>query len=158
VEITSERFGAIAADDSMTILMAAPVLGFPETSSYVLVEDGPGSPFTWLQSVQQPELAFAAVNPFDFYAQYDFELARADQDDLQLDRSEEAHVLVLISIPPRPQDMTANLVAPIVINLRNRRAKQVVLYDSLYTTRHYLLPEEVRQADDTEARLAGGDR
>jgi flagellar assembly factor FliW len=154
LRVDTERFGVVEVEESATIEMAAPILGFPATNSYALVDAGEDSPFTWLQSVQQPELAFAAVDPFAFFADYDFELPRADQDDLRLESGEGARVLVLVSIPADVQNMSANLVAPVVINTKSRRAKQVVLYDTPYTTRHYLLPEAARKAVPGHARAA----
>jgi len=85
VEIQTERFGAIVVEESAVIEMEAPILGFPESSAYALLPADEDSPFLWLQSVQEPELAFAGVNPFPFFPDYDFELPKADQEDLGLE-------------------------------------------------------------------------
>ena len=39
-------------------------------------------------------------------------------------------------------DLTANLIAPIVINARTRKGKQIVLDRSPYTTKHRLFPQD----------------
>ena len=52
----------------------------------------------------------------------------------------------IVTIPENYLEMTANLIAPLVINKDKGVAKQFVLTSMDYDTRHYLLPEEMRNA------------
>jgi len=145
VRIVSERLGLVYADEGDLVEMSAPIPGFPQSLRYCLIptDEAGGSPFLWLQSMDEPALAFIAVVPFEFFPEYDMELPGPDQEELDIRSAEDVLLLTLVTIPPgRPEDVTANLVAPVVVNTRTRRARQVILYDSGYTTRHYLLPRE----------------
>jgi flagellar assembly factor FliW len=51
----------------------------------------------------------------------------------------------IVTVPENYFEMTANLVAPLVINLDAGLARQFVLTSMEYDTRHYLLPQEVRE-------------
>ena len=44
-------------------------------------------------------------------------------------------------MPSNPENMTANLKAPLIFNLKNRRGMQLVLTTSQYNTRHNILQE-----------------
>jgi len=145
VRVLSERLGVVYADEGDLVEMSTPIPGFPASLRYCLIptDEAGGSPFLWLQSMDEPSLAFIAVAPFEFFPEYDIELPRPDQEELDIQSVEDVLVLTLVTIPPgKPEDVTANLVAPVVVNTRTRRGRQVILYDSGYTTRHYLLPHE----------------
>jgi flagellar assembly factor FliW len=161
IRVESERAGTVEVPETDVLEMSAPIPGFPAARKYCVIPtrtDEP-TPFLWLQSVDEPKVAFIAVNPFDFFPDYDIELPRPDQEELDIREAEDVSLLALVSIPPgRPQDITANLVAPVVINTRASRARQVILYDSEYGTRHRLLPDptstEADSAAEKEAQAA----
>jgi flagellar assembly factor FliW len=155
VEVETERFGTLTAPAERIIHMISPIFGFARSKRYVVLprEDG-GSPFIWLQSVEEPGLAFVVINPFEFFPEYDIELPTPDQRELELRTAEECVILAIVTVPQdNPRALSANLVAPIVVNARTRNARQVVLYESGYFTRHPLLPEETAgpEASDAEA-------
>ena len=66
--------------------------------------------------------------------------------DLEIKQEEDAVISVIITIPTNPQNMTANLKAPLVFNLQNRRGKQLVLNQAAYTTRHNIMEEIKKQS------------
>ena len=54
-------------------------------------------------------------------------------------------LLIVVSIPEAaPWNMTANLRAPVVLNLKTRKAVQVIALNEEYPIRHIVFPEEVR--------------
>jgi flagellar assembly factor FliW len=57
-------------------------------------------------------------------------------------------------MPSNPQNMTANLKAPLVFNLKNRRGKQLILNNPAYTTRHNVMEELKRRAAEIDAAQA----
>jgi len=156
VSVNTTRFGVIDVAPDRVIELTAPILGFPGSLRYAMMDGGAGSPFTWLQSLEEPDLAFVTISPFSFFPGYDFELPDAAQDELELESVDDVGVLALVTIPKDPSQMTANLLAPVVINTRSRRAKQVVLYDTEYTTKHFLLPEAARQDPEAATQACGG--
>ncbi|MDR7073152.1 flagellar assembly protein FliW [Fictibacillus barbaricus] len=111
--------------------------GFEEEKQFVLVpiED---TLFSILQSVSTKELAFFTVNPFLFFKEYDFELTESVQEQLNINNESDVMVQVILTINDPFEKSTANLQAPVVINHKENLAKQVVLTDSRYQTRHAL--------------------
>ncbi|MBQ1742914.1 MAG: flagellar assembly protein FliW, partial [Oscillospiraceae bacterium] len=83
-----------------------------------------------------------------FFPDYEFELDDENQQKLGLERQEDMLLYVLLTIPQgRVQDMTANLMAPLVINAANQQARQLVLEHSPYQTKHRLFPTDKTKED-----------
>jgi flagellar assembly factor FliW len=103
----------------------------------VILDHRPGSPFKWLLSVDDPELGFAIANPAELVAGYRAPLALAAR---LLDVAErDVALFVIVTIPPDPKAMTVNLMAPVVVDMRTRRARQIVLEGTKLDPRHPVL-------------------
>lgn len=142
MQIATTRFGALEIQEEQIIHMPAGIIGFPDQRKYVLLEQKKGSPFMWLQSVDNGALAFVLINPLLFKPDYKVEIGPEDAEDLGLKNGgNEAQIMAIVNILNRGEDgkptaITANLLGPIVINPEKRLAKQVVLYDGQYSHRH----------------------
>ena len=65
-------------------------------------------------------------------------------------------LLIVVSIPrDAPWNMTANLRAPILINLKTHKAVQVIALNEEYPIRHIIFPEDVREK--MKAQNGGGE-
>lgn len=116
-----------AGDDLPVLDFVGPMAGFGEHRSYGLVElDGSGLLFS-LRSLDDPGLRFLVVPPSAFFPDYAPEIDDDWVERLELRSAEEARVLLVVTPAERAQDATVNLLAPVVINARTRRAAQVVL-------------------------------
>ncbi len=102
--------------------------GFEEHHTYALISDG-DSPVEWLQSTADPNVVFALLEPFVFEPDYAFEMADADAAALGLQRPEDAVVRSILTLRESAAEITANLLAPIVLNPRTRLGRQIVLQD-----------------------------
>jgi flagellar assembly factor FliW len=111
--------------------------GFKEEKQFVLIPME-GTPFSILQSVVTTELAFVTADPFVFFKDYDFELSTSVQEQLQIKKSTDVFVQVILTVSEPFEKSTANLQAPIVINQKNKAGKQVLLTDAIYQSRHFL--------------------
>ncbi len=142
VSLETRNFGTLAVRPDQIIEFSPGLLGFAQWSRYVLIERPQDRPFFWLQCVDRPDLAFVVVDPVLFFPDYRLALRPEVLREVKASRSEEVKVLVILTIPPgRPQDMTANLIGPLVINLATRRGRQLVVEDARFSHRHRLLPE-----------------
>jgi len=101
----------------------------------VLIDHKPGSVFRWLQAVEVPSLAFVVIDPTAFVPGYPVEQVRKMIGFCDLQDDEEIAVLAICTVPPAPDEPTANFLAPLGIGLRSRRGAQVVLHDCGFDTR-----------------------
>jgi len=139
LKVKSSRFGEVEVPADRVITLPQGMIGFPQLRRYVLIRHRDDSPFFWLQSLEAAELAFVVVNPLLFDAAYKFTLSNAETKLLNAEDPSQIQVWVVVTIPVgKPDKMTANLKAPVVINLQNRQAAQIILDDAKYSVRQPL--------------------
>lgn len=137
------RFGEIEVDEGKIVRFEAGIPAFEDEHEFVLIPYDEESPYLFLQSVATPELAFLMTNPFLFFPDYAFELDDASQNALGIKEQDDLELYVLLTLPNGSvPDMTANLMAPVVIGNKAMRGKQIVLEKSHYTTKHRLFPKK----------------
>ncbi len=135
------RFGEINFKESEIINFPKGILGFSQLSRYVILEREKIAPFKWIQSVEDPNVAFVIMNPVQFFPSYKLEINEKELEELNYTNSRDLTVYVIINIPKDISLASADLLGPLVINSKKRLAKQAVMPESPYTTRHYLLDE-----------------
>jgi len=137
MQIETSRFGHIEVDDSRLITFEHGVLGFPNEKQYALIQTAEGSGVYLLQAVDRADLAFVVCDPRLFVSDYRAPVKTEELQQLGLCEPEGAQVFVIVN---KVDDLlTGNLQGPLVINLDNRAAKQLVLSDKRYSTRHPLM-------------------
>ena len=137
MEIQTTRFGAITVEDDRIMTFPNGLLGFPNHSRYALIETGSENYFFWLQSVDEPSLAFVVTDPVIFFKDYDVPIREESQLELRL--TDPSFVQVFVICNKVGEWLTGNLLGPLVVNAENRLAQQVVLTDKKWTTRQPLL-------------------
>lgn len=137
------RFGSVEVQDEDILFFPEALYGFDEEKKFVLLPLDPNidSPMEWLQSLRTNELAFVVTDPFLFVPQYKVVLNDDEKDQLKVEATESVIIRVIVTIPRVHTEMTANLVAPLVINQKNGLAKQIVLTSAEYDTKHGLMPQ-----------------
>ncbi|MBF0510048.1 MAG: flagellar assembly protein FliW [Deltaproteobacteria bacterium] len=133
------RFGEIQNSPQQIIRMDRGVLGFEKRKLYTIIERPEDFPFKWLQSLNDPGLAFVIMDPLLFKPDYRIQISSAEAEIIKADDISKCIVFVIISVPTDPSQMTANLLGPIILNTEKRLATQVVLSDQEYSTRHRVI-------------------
>ncbi|MBF0380385.1 MAG: flagellar assembly protein FliW [Magnetococcales bacterium] len=143
MEIHGTRFGVLEFNEDEIIVVEDGLLGFPLSKNFLLFPYGQDSSFFWLQSVDEVEIAFIVVNPFDFFADLEFAIEDSDAELLSLERGEDVEIFSLVTIPEgRPEEMRTNLAGPVVVNTVNRKGKQVLLKG--FSPRQPLIPGDMK--------------
>lgn len=133
MEIDTARFGSIRVNESELIRFEQGILGFEGIRRYVLIPYKPGSPFMFLQAVDDPNLTFVVMDPLWMDPTYQVKVLEEDLAAIDLGEDEDASILVIVRLPKGGEPMTANLLAPLVINARNGAARQVVQQDAKHS-------------------------
>ncbi|NNU84991.1 flagellar assembly protein FliW [Geobacillus sp. BMUD] len=116
--------------------------GFANEKRFVLLPLA-DTPFVILQSVETPALGFVLIEPFSYFPSYEFELDEATVEQLEIESERDVAVYVILTVADPFHETTANLQAPVVINVRQRTGKQVILTNTAYKTKHRLFPDKV---------------
>lgn len=148
MNVQTTRFGVVDLDEKRIITFPAGLLGFSSYKTFALLQPNDEAVFFWLQSLESPDLAFVVTDPTMWISEYEASIRREQMDELALSKLEDAQVFVIVN--KYGQALTANLQGPLVINLNNQKAMQLVLADKRWTTRH----EIVRLAEHAQAMTA----
>ena len=146
MKVQTSRFGEIEISESDVISMPQGLIGFPELSRFVILEHDTGSPFKWLQAIDDGTIAFVIMSPLAFNPNYVADVSEDDVAPLDLQGADDAVVCVIATIPSDPKKMTANLKAPIIFNLQNKCGRQVILKESEFHTKHLIIEEMKKHA------------
>ncbi len=133
MKINTIRFGEIEIEEDRIFNFVLPIIGFNDLSRFVLLDLNKDNFFKWLQAVDDPALAFPVVSIFGLNLDYSIDLPDNVVEILKIQKVESLLVMNIASIPQdNPQGTTINLLAPLVFNLDEQLAGQVVLSGSGY--------------------------
>ena len=151
MKVETSRFGTLDISEKEIVRFPEGLYGFEKETEFTLFPFNPNveSPMEWMQSLKSTHLAFVITDPYLYLPDYKLKLSEEDKKRVELEDDDLHLTRAIVTIPENYSEMTANLIAPLVINKDKGIAKQFVLTNMDYDTRHYLLPEEMRNAAAT---------
>lgn len=151
MKINTKIFGEIEVSDDKIITFENGIIGFPDLKHFTLLHDeerGTGAGIRFLQSVEEPGFAMPVMDPLIVKSDYDPEV----EDELLsgLGNLTEENILVLVTatVPSDLKQMSVNLQGPIIINVEERKACQLIVENGDY-------PVKFPIYDILQARKAG---
>jgi len=141
MNVNTKAFGLIDVDEKLKLKVPQGLFGFEDYVEFVLLADEEHKPFYWLQSLDEKEIAFVLIDPFLFRKDYEANITDEELAEIGIVSAEDVVIYVIVTIPPDGSPMTANLQGPIVINDKKMTAKQAILSDTKWKTRHDILAE-----------------
>lgn len=148
MKIKTSRFGELEINENVIFNFVEPILGYEHLQRFILVDNAPESPFKWLQAVDDENIAFPVTVPGYFGLDYQFTVPDQEARRLELTSPNELLSLNIVCIPVgKPEDATINLLGPIIINLVNRKALQLVLVDDNLPVKKRLFAEKPKDSN-----------
>jgi flagellar assembly factor FliW len=144
ITIESSRFGTVEIEPESVVEFPDGLIGLGG-SRYTLLATDAGSPFLWLHSLEDPNIALPVTNPHRFFPGFTVELSDEDAARLAVDDTASMDVYVTVRAAPVLEDVTANLKAPIMI--RAGRAHQVINQVTGADLRAQLFPAEAKESE-----------
>ena len=142
-KINTQRFGDIEINEDKVVHFRRGIPAFDEEHEFIIIPYDEESPYYFMQSLKSPELAFLITTPFIFFPDYSIEIDDETMRELKIQNSDDVLLYSIITIPNGSiRYLTANLLAPIVINTENMQAKQLVMEKTRYNTKHRLFPDK----------------
>jgi len=139
MNLQTKYHGEIVIQEEDIITFPNGIPAFEDENKFIILPLQGETPFSILQSIQTVNLAFVVGEVFNLFPKYDIELTQNAIDVLELTDSKDADVYSIISIKEPFANSTANLQGPIIINRVKKVAKQVILNQSNYKTKHELV-------------------
>jgi flagellar assembly factor FliW len=136
-------FGPVEYDDASVLVFPDGIPAFEQSKRFLPLRQPINDPLVFLQSLSDPQLCFVTLPALAACPRYRLSIAPEDLDSLALDKcrqpviGDEVLCLTILSVE-KDSPPTANLLAPIVVNLHTQRARQVIQVDSAYSHREIL--------------------
>ena len=151
MKISTSRFGEVEFEESLIFNFIEPILGYENLSKYILLDYEDDSPFKWLQSIEDPEIAFPITFPAFFGIDYQFVIPEDKAKKLELTDASNLLSFNISCVPHgAPENATVNLSGPIVINMANKNGMQLVLTNTNFTTKHKLFNQQIKKESATK--------
>jgi flagellar assembly factor FliW len=128
------RFGEIEYDPGKTIFFPEGLIGFENLHNFVVIPGPEGRVLFWVQSVEDPLVAFVLTDPTNFFLDYRVVPDENESTKLGIDSAEDCLNLSVVTVHP-DKSVTVNLQAPILYAPKNCRGLQVILEKSAYEIR-----------------------
>ena len=149
MKAATRLFGKIEIDESKIITFEDGIIGFPDMKKFTLIfdEEKEGRPsISWLQSMDEPEIAFPVMDPLFVCETYNPSVEDELLKNLGTIKEDNLYVLVTVTVPQNIKELEVNLKAPNLINTDTRKASQIIVEDDLPVRyRIYEILEEAKK-------------
>ena len=125
------RFGDVEYDENNLLNFPAGMIGFPNLHHFIVMPNKKEGPLFWIQSVDDPDIAFILTDPTNFFLDYAVIPESSERNILHIEADDDCFVLSVVTVPP-DQKITVNLSAPILYAPKTNRAIQIILENTNY--------------------------
>ncbi|MRG84783.1 flagellar assembly protein FliW [Salinibacillus xinjiangensis] len=146
MKIDTLYFGEMYVSDESVLTFESGIPGFKDEKKFAIFNLPDNNAFQILQSIHTKELSLVLTIPYLFYKDYEIDLDEGTIDQLEIKDPEDVSVYSILTLQDSLEKSTMNLQAPVVVNVKNNQAKQIVLNDQRYKTKHPLQPESEEKA------------
>ena len=126
------RFGEVEYDPDNLLHFPAGLIGLPNLHHFIVMPNKKQGPLFWIQSVDDPDIAFVLTDPTNFFLDYQLQPEDSERQSLRLEKDDECFILSVVTVPP-DQKLTLNLAAPILFAPKSNRAIQVIMENTPYS-------------------------
>lgn len=140
----TRQFGAVIVDETKIITMPKGLPGFPDLKKFVILDHDDISPFHSFQCVDDSALSFIIMDPFLFMTNYSVNIDSYIKEMAWTgDKPEDLYLYVIINAAdPDPKNMTANLMGPLLINIKRNVGIQMMVNDRKYSSKHEIFKQK----------------
>ncbi|MDR3001061.1 MAG: flagellar assembly protein FliW [Fibromonadaceae bacterium] len=125
-----------------TFLFESGFPGFHGLRKFRLEWDHSLAPLEWLVCSDDPDIRFVVVNPMIFKPDYAPRLTKEHMKALRINKKEDLRILVIVTLNEDYEMSTANLAGPLMFNVTEYRAVQILLDDGVYSHNEPIFAEE----------------
>lgn len=148
MKIKTKFFGEIQVDEDKIIKFEDGIPGFENLTKFLFMTDSDqNSPFCWIQSIEDVEIVFTLFDVFSILPNYNPSIEEAFLKSLGEFEDEDLLIYSIANIPNNVKEMTLNLKAPIIINLKTNKAKQIICANEDYDIKYYVYNEIKRDGE-----------
>jgi flagellar assembly factor FliW len=140
MQMESTRFGTVEVREDAVLTFPDRLPGLLDRQ-WALLAASEDSPFFWLHSLENANLAVPVTNPWQFFGDYEVRVPDDDASRLGLKRADDALILCVVKAAGRLADFTINLAGPLIVHKQTLTARQIINDVGGYAVRHPLFAE-----------------
>lgn len=141
----TKNLGKISFEPESELEFPCGLPGFDSRKRFVAVRFVESDPLVYLQSLEDPGLCLITMPILAVDPRYHLKVSGEDLQQLGLPGTRQPRigedVLALTVVSIRETGPTANLLAPVLVNLKNRKAVQAVAQEPGYSHQHVILAD-----------------
>ncbi|MGL4388709.1 MAG: flagellar assembly protein FliW [Brevinema sp.] len=141
--IKTKDFGDIEVSQATLVTFKKPIFGFEHLKEFYVIPLQEPEQFTVLQSKEDISVSFTMTQPNMFLSDYVLDINDDDAALLEFEQHEDLYDFAFVTIPENIEEITMNILGPIIINKKNGLAIQTISNCAYYTTTCRLFPKKV---------------
>ncbi len=146
--IQTSRFGQLEVPEDTLLTFPSGLVGFPVVQQFVVLDVSEESHYQWLQAIKEPNLALVIIDVHLIDPDFQAHISDEGLAELNIAQDDPMLILAVVTIPSdQPEQASANLRAPLVVNLRTRKGKQLILHESLPLRLPLVQEEAMKQTE-----------
>ena len=136
MKANTKYFGMVDIDEEKVLTFSDGLIGLEDYKKFAVINDieNENATISWLQSLEEPGFALPIIDPLLIKGDYDPVVE--DEWLESIGKEGDYIVLVTLTVPEDIEKMTANLKAPIVINMNTRKGAQIIVENQDYSVRY----------------------
>lgn len=145
MKIETPIFGEIEYDENEVIIFEDGLYGLTNLKKFVFIENSDENfHFHWLQSLEDTDVVFIVTSPFIFVKNYEFDVPESVLKKLDIENVQEVTIFSIVRIPEEVSRTSVNLKAPIVINNKLRKGRQIILNED-FEYKYYIFDKSLNE-------------
>lgn len=139
MELLSPIHGNVNYDLEEVVKFEKSIPGFDGINSFIIRDADEESPFKILQSIDDVNIGFVLISPFEVEESYEIKLADELMERLNIKKSSDVVLYSLVNLSSKVENITVNLKAPLVINIIEKKGEQFIVDKEIYKIKHPLM-------------------
>ena len=117
--------------------------GFDKLKNFITFPVEDNEVFSILHSVEDESVGFVIASPFSVIDNYEFKLEDDVIEKLKITKNEDVLVVNIVTLSSKLENITMNLRAPIIINIKEKLGEQIILNNEEYLIKYPIFKENV---------------
>ncbi|GAE03168.1 flagellar assembly protein FliW [Clostridium botulinum B str. Osaka05] len=142
MKLNTKYHGCIEYEEKDVIYFEKGIPGFEELKKFIIFPVKDNDVFSVFHSIKKEDMGIIVTSPFNIEKEYEIQLEEEQIANLKLQDEKDTLVLNTVTLNSDINKITANLRAPIVINIKEKIGEQIIINSDKYKVKHPLFKEE----------------
>ncbi len=142
MKLNTKYHGCIEYEEKDVIYFEKGIPGFEELKKFIIFPVKDNDVFSVFHSIEKEDMGIIVTSPFNIEKEYEIQLEKEQIANLKLQDEKDTLVLNTVTLNSDINKITANLRAPIVINIKEKIGEQIIINSDKYKVKHPLFKEE----------------